>query len=133
MRYVPCWKIIGISKDRYRELLYYCRQYPEWKVEANSLLGIKAIKMDGLPHGSGKSDPVASAAERREKLLAKIAVVDECASGVGGGAWYDALIQNVCLGRAYEKIDAAIMPTSFRNAFYEIRRQFFEKLDKKTI
>ena len=62
MRYLPCWKQIGISQDRYTELLHFCRQYPEWKAEANSLLGIRAIKMDGLPHGSGKSDPVAAAA-----------------------------------------------------------------------
>ena len=50
MRYLPCWKQIGISQDRYTELLHFCRQYPEWKAEANSLLGIRAIKMDGLPH-----------------------------------------------------------------------------------
>ena len=57
MRYLPCWKNIGISASRYRELLHFCRQYPEWKTEANSLLGIRAIKADGLPHGSGTSDP----------------------------------------------------------------------------
>ena len=72
MRYLPCWKQIGISADRYRELLHFCRQYPEWKTEANSLLGIRAIKMDGLPHGNGVSDPVAMAAEKRERLMSKI-------------------------------------------------------------
>ena len=51
MRYLPCWKQIGISQDRYQELLHFCRQYPEWKMEANSLIGIRAIKADGLPHG----------------------------------------------------------------------------------
>ena len=74
MRYLPCWKQIGISQDRYTELLHFCRQYPEWKAEANSLLGIRAIKMDGLPHGSGKSDPTSAAAMQRERLLAKIQV-----------------------------------------------------------
>ena len=72
MRYQPCWKQIGISVERYRELLHFCRQYPEWKTEANSLLGIRAIKMDGQPHGNGVSDPVAMAAEKREKLMTKI-------------------------------------------------------------
>ena len=101
MRYLPCWKQIGISQDRYRELLHFCRQYPEWKTEANSLLGIRAIKADGLPHGNGKSDPVAAAAERREKLIEKIAIVDECALAVDGGIWYASIIQNVCIGKAY--------------------------------
>jgi len=131
MRYVPCWKKIGITKERYFELLYFCRQYPSWKIEANSLLGIKAINADGQPHGSGKSDPVALAAERREKLLNKIGIVDECARAVGGGEWYAAIIQNVCIGKPYTQIDAALMPTSFKHAFFAIRRDFFDMLDKR--
>lgn len=130
MRYLPCWKQIGISQDRYRQLLHFCRQYPEWKAEANSLLGIRAIKMDGQPHGSGKSDPVALAAEKRDRLLTKIRVVDDCAKAIGGGEWYAALIQNVCIGRSYTQMDAALMPTSNTNAFFRIRREFFDLLNK---
>ena len=130
MRYLPCWQQIGISKDRYQELLHYCRQYPEWKTEANSLLGIKAVKMDGQPHGSGKSDPVAMAAERRDRLLNKIQLVDDCAREIGGGEWYAAIIQNVCIGRPYEQMDRALMPTSEKNAFFKIRRMFFDLLNK---
>lgn len=130
MRYLPCWQQIGISKDRYQELLHYCRQYPEWKTEANSLLGIKAVKMDGQPHGSGKSDPVAMVAERRDRLLNKIQLVDDCAREIGGGEWYAAIIQNVCIGRPYEQMDRALMPTSEKNAFFKIRRAFFDLLNK---
>ena len=130
MRYLPCWQQIGISKDRYQELLHYCRQYPEWKTEANSLLGIKAVKMDGQPHGSGKSDPVAMAAERRDRLLNKIQLVGDCAREIGGGEWYAAIIQNVCIGRPYEQMDRALMPTSEKNAFFKIRRMFFDLLNK---
>lgn len=132
MRYQPCWKQIGISVERYRELLHFCRQYPEWKTEANSLLGIRAIKMDGQPHGSGVSDPVAMAAEKREKLMTKIDIVDRCARAIGGGEWYAAIIQNVCIGRPYEQMDRALMPTSDRNAYFKMRRQFFEILNKTT-
>ena len=131
MRYLPCWKQIGISKDRYRELLHFCRQYPEWKTEANSLLGIRAIKQDGQPHGTGKSDPVAMAAERRERLVDKIRIVDECAMAVDGGVWYASIIQNVCIGRSYEQMDRALMPTSDKNAYFRKRREFFDLLDKR--
>ena len=131
MRYLPCWKQIGISQDRYQELLHFCRQYPEWKLEANSLIGIRAIKADVLPHGNGKSDPVAQMAERREKLIEKIAIVDECARAVDNGAWYASIIQNVCIGRAYEQMDRALMPTSDKNAYFKKRREFFELLNKK--
>ena len=132
MRYLPCWKQIGISADRYRELLHFCRQYPEWKTEANSLLGVRAVKMDGLPHGSGKSDPVAVAAEKRDRLLAKIQIVDECAKTPGNGDWYAAIIQNVCIGRSYEQMDRALMPASDKNAYFRMRREFFELLNKRT-
>ena len=131
MRYVPCWKQIGISRDRYGQLLHFCRQYPEWKTEANSLLGIRAVRMDGQPHGSGKSDPVALAAERRDRLLGKIAIVDECAKAIGGGEWYAAIIQNVCIGRSWTQMDGALMPTCNKNAFFRMRREFFDMLDKK--
>ena len=131
MRYIPCWKQIGISKDRYIELLHFCRQYPEWKIEANSLLGIKGMKMDGQPRGTSKTDPVATAAERRECLTRKIDLVDECAKRIKGGEWYAAIIQNVCMGRAYAQLDATIMPTSLRQAYFAARREFFDLLDKK--
>ena len=132
VRYLPCWQQIGISVDRYRELLHFCRQYPEWKTEANSLLGLRAVKMDGQPHGSGTSDPVAMAAEKRERLLAKIQIVDECAKIPGNGDWYAAIIQNVCIGRSYEKMDRALMPTSDKNSYFRMRREFFELLNKRT-
>ena len=131
MRYLPCWRQIGISQNRYRELLHYCRQYPEWKTEANSLLGIRAIKADGMPHSTGKSDPVAVAVEKRERLIEKIAIVDECAKAIDGGAWYASIIQNVCIGRSYEQMDRALMPTSDKNAYFRKRREFFELLDKR--
>ena len=132
MRYQPCWKQIGISVDTYRELLHFCRQYPEWKTEANSLLGIRAIKMDGQPHGNGVSDPVAMAAEKREKLMTKIEIVDDCARAIDDGEWYAAIIQNVCIGRPYEQMDRALMPTSDKNAYFRKRREFFDLLNKKT-
>ena len=131
MRYLPCWKQIGISQDRYQELLHFCRQYPEWKAEANSLLGIRAIKADGQPHGTGKSDPVALAAERRDRLLTKIGIVDECARAISNGEWYASLIQNICIGRSYTQMDRALMPTSDKNTFFRRRREFFDMLDKK--
>ena len=133
MRYLPCWEKIGITPSRYRELLHFCRQYPEWKTEAASLIGIRAIKMDGMPHGTGRSDPVAIAAEKREKLMEKIAMVDECAKAIDNGDWYASIIQNVCIGRSYEQMDRALMPTSNKNAYFKKRTEFFELLNKKKV
>ena len=132
MRYTPCWKQIGIAKDRYLELLQFCRQYPEWKLEASSLIGIRAMRADGQPRGTKRTDPVAVAAERREKLTMKIAIVEECARAIDGGAWFAAIIQNVCMAKPYTTIDRALMPTSDKIAYFRRRREFFELLDRKT-
>lgn len=131
MRYAPCWLLIGISRDRYFELLHYCRQYPEWKLEADSLLGIRAIKMDGQPHGTTVGDPVSSVAERRERLLEKMTVVEECAAAEADGGWASAIIQNVCIGKSYDQIDKTILPTSTRSEFFRKRRNFFAMLNAR--
>lgn len=134
MRYLPCWKQINITLGRYEELKGFCKQYDEWKEEAGRLLGISALNMDGMPHGTGKSDPVARAAERRERLLAKISIIDGCAKA-GGEEWTEALIEHVCRGKTWKVIketNGAILPTSDANAFYRHRRQFFEMLNKVT-
>lgn len=130
-RYIPAWDSIGIKKDRYLELLHFCRQYPEWKTEAASLVGTHGQKVDSMPHGSSVGDPVANAAERRAGLLAKIELVDQCARGVGGGVWYAALIQNVCMARPYSLIDPTLFPTSTRAAFFQSRKEFFILLNAR--
>ena len=132
MRYTPVAEQIGISKARYLELLHFCRQYDDWRREANSLLGISAIRMDGMPHGTGKSDPVARAAERRDRLLAKMSIVEGCAKASDNGSWSEALIDHVCRKVAYKDLKKEMLPTSDANTFYRRRREFFDMLNKVT-
>lgn len=130
MRNYPCWKQIGITRDRYFELLHFCRQYQDWKFKAESLIGIRAIKAGGGQRGKSIGDPVAKAAEERERLMAKITMVEDCARKVGGGVWYAGIMQNVCYGKAYTYIDKTLLPTSNKNAFFKSRRDFFILLDE---
>lgn len=131
--YIPHWETIGIKKERYLELLHFCRQYPDWKTEAASLVGPRGVNLDGMPHGSGAGNPTASAAERRAGLLAKIQLVDDCAAAVGNGRWYAAIIQSVCLNRPYSMLSIAVLPNSHRNAFFAARKAFFMELDKRKV
>lgn len=129
--YIPSWDSIGIKKERYLELLHFCRQYPDWKTEAASLLGVHGQKLTGMPHGSGVGDPVAAMAARREDLLRRIQIVDDCAAAVEGGRWYAALIQNVCLNRPYSTLSITVLPNSNRNSFFSARKAFFVALDAR--
>lgn len=127
---MPHYQRYGLSAQRYNELRAFCLQYPLWKAEAESLLGVGGQKLNGMPHGSGVGDPVARAAERREKLIEKIGLVESVARSVDDGRWYTALIQNCCLGRGLLMIDPAILPTSNRNAYYVARRTFYLALNE---
>lgn len=127
--YPPHYAKYGIPKARYNELRAFCLQYPLWKAEAQSLLGVGAQQYSAQPHGSGVGDPVARAAERREHLLQKVELVESVARRVEDGRWYAALIQNCCMGKSLTFIDPAVLPTSNRNAFFVARRLFYLALD----
>lgn len=58
--YIPNWEAIGIKRERYLELLHFCRQYPDWRTEAASLLGVHGQSLTGMPHGTSVGDPVAA-------------------------------------------------------------------------
>ena len=128
--YVPAWEKIGISKERYLELLHFCRQYDQWRRDAASLVGIRGMAMDGQPHGSGVGDPVFAAVEKRNAILAKMETVERCALAVDGGIWFNALIENVCRAKPHGIIDQTILPTANRGAFFQARKKFFILLNE---
>lgn len=128
-RYRPDYQSIGISKYRFDELLAFCRQYPEKKAEAETLLGVGSPSLSGMPHGSGTSDPVARAAEKRERLLHDCEVVERCAALVADGRYSVAIIQNVCYGKGYEFIQE-YLPSFNRQYFFSARRKFYFIINK---
>ena len=130
-RYLPNWEQYGIDKERYLELLHMCRQYPLWKQKLADLSGIQALKMDSQPHGTDVGDPVASLAEKRERFLQKVELIESCARDIGDGTWAKSLIQNVCYGQGYLLLDPVIMPTANRNAFFKCRKEFFILLNER--
>ena len=83
----------GIPKERYYELKWFCQQYDRKKRDAAALLTTRistpapatyhrAGKEYGtfLPRGSGgDSDPTARIAEKRERLLNDVRVIERAA------------------------------------------------------
>lgn len=63
------------SADLYRRALAFAQGYRD-KVEKAEDLIQRAPEIDGQPRGTGTSDPVAAAAERREKVVAEIRVIE---------------------------------------------------------
>lgn len=70
-----------ISKHRFYEICHMCYQYYEWKDEYRTLSsqGIKAVKYDGMPHGTDVGTPTENAGIRLAMLRNKIELVEKTA------------------------------------------------------
>lgn len=116
-----------ISEYRYRELLNFCRQYGEKKQKLAAERGLSAITYSGMPHGSGTGDPTAEKAERAQKWIQDIELIEEVAKEVDPTI-YQSLIANVT--NEHTPFEFLSVPCG-RRQFYEARRKFFYLLDKK--
>ena len=123
------------------EIKAFCRQYPEKKQRAATLLGVRSAcsvveytdaqgKQAGvlLPRGGRINKPVEEAAIKRERLLADCALIERCAEQTAGGGWAHALLCNVCYREAYDVIPRERMPSANRGAFYAAKREFFSRI-----
>lgn len=117
----------GISKYRYRELLYLCRQYQEMKAEVERICydPPKQIKETG---GSGGqiTDKTPCKAQKSAQMLRKISAIELSAQDAGGDLW-QYVILNVCTGKGVE----VLRPPCGRNNFYKMRNNFFGLLDRR--
>lgn len=120
----------GIPRSRYRLLRAFCLQYDDLKKAAAELMTRSSGSM-APPRGQETGDPVFSAVLRRERVINDLHMIETTAQETAGGIWYTVLIGNCCRGIALEKIPDWMKPTSNRNAYYHVRREFFFRLNQK--
>ena len=130
----------GISWEEYKELSYFCLQYQRKKQEADDLLTMRIstpppviYHHNGeelgtfLPHGQGQtSDPVAAAANRREKLLDDVRMIERAAimaAGSDGMAVH--LLRAVTTRDGVRKTRTYAQTPIGERQFFEMRRRFF--------
>lgn len=117
----------GISWDRYKELLHYCRQYDQMIARRDAIRGgFNDLRLTGLPHGSGVSDPTQRRAMAVEAISGQIADIEQSAIAANADI-YRHILSNVTHGIPYEHL----MCPCGRRQFYEARRKFFAVLDAK--
>lgn len=138
----------GISYDAYMELLHFCRQYREKKVELDGMIGIssslprpqpytvtrekngKVIKETWgcvTPHGQGvTSDPVFDTVVRREKLQRELHQIEQSAIEAAP-EMYQYLLRAVTTRDGYQEVRPPCGP----NQFADLRRRFFYILWQK--
>jgi hypothetical protein len=122
----------SISTKRYRELFYFCLQYPEWQNELEFLTdSLKSPELSGMPHGTEKSDTTANLAIRRAELSKKCELIKQTALEADSEI-YQYIIKNVTTDYAgYNYLRTVLNMPCGREKFYKSRRRFFYLLDKK--
>ena len=123
----------GISDRRYKELVYFCLQYREWKKWLKDNTGRPAgCPGDMLPKGKGgHRDPVAALAIKRQKLLCKCRAL-EMAAEEASPLLAKYIIKHVTDGNiTYRYLSMVLNMPCSKKKYYEARRKFFWILDKK--
>lgn len=121
----------AISKYAYRELKYFCLQYPEKKAELarlhNSQYLLHPIDYDGMPHGSTSGNPTVMAGERAAYLSSECELIEQTALETDAGI-YPWILLSATQGIPFEELGR--VPCG-RRQFYEKRRKFFFLLSRK--
>lgn len=114
----------GISKEKYRELMYFCMQYEDMKRSVE--YGVRSTAIDGQPIRKGAGSQTEGQAMRNEKHIQEIRMIEEAAREADKEL-YPYILQAVTSGTSYDYMD---VPAG-RRKFYEARRKFFYVLSKK--
>lgn len=139
----------GISWEEYKELTYFCLQYEQKKRDAAALLtiklstptpvtyhrkvGDKSVEFgEFMPRGGNRiSDPVAATAEKRDRLLRDVHMIEQAAMAAArlkdGHSIYMALLRAVTTRSGVQAVMASPdkKPPCGKNEFYEARRKFY--------
>lgn len=117
---------LNISKARYNELKYFCKQYQEKKDELKNSYGLSTMVSNGLTSINHISKPTEERAIKNVMLRNDIEMIEETAKEADQhiSPW---LIKNIVDGIPYEWMD---VPLS-RTKFYDARRYFFYLLSQK--
>ena len=98
-------------------------QYRQWKEQIE--YGLHGVNNDGMPHGTGTSNPTEQQALRNEKLISNCKLIEEAAQKAEPSIW-EYILRNVTEGVVYEYMN---VPCG-RRYFYEARQRFYEILSE---
>ena len=116
-----------ISRERYRELKYFCRQYPEKKAKLADARSLGGQNWDGMPHASTVGDPTARRAEKAMRYSHDVELIERVAAEAAPECTRE-LLRNVTEGVPWEYLPSACCG---RRQFYALRRRFFWLLDRE--
>lgn len=123
----PYW----IEKNRKKELMYFCRQYPIWQKALAAITGLqqRPEDLEVFVQSGQCSDPTAKAVEAREKYNHLINMVKEAAITTDEEL-ADYIIYGACFGMSYDELWTFHKIPCCRQKYYELYAKFFWVLNK---
>lgn len=120
----------GISGDRYRELLYLCRQYDEMRCRLDLIrTGADGSRLSaGASHGVKDPTGVRAVRAADSRDAARVHAIEQAAIAADP-ALCKYILRNVTRGVSYDIMRARERIPCGRAQFYELRRRFFWLLD----
>ncbi len=121
-----------LTMERFRELVYFCLQYDDWRKEYDRLDPLRSAEISDMPKGTSRGDQLELLAIKRAELREKIELVETTAKEVGGSlAPY--LLTAVTHNYPYDTMRLKYRIPCGASYFYKIRRDFFDLMDIKKI
>ncbi len=121
-----------LPKYQYRTVVNFCLQYNELKAELKSIDGFHSSGNDGMPHGTGISDPTSGDAVRRAEIQSKIDIIEGAVRENVTGIMQKYIllsITNEYIGYQYLRVNHNV-PIGQRQ-FSDMRRKVYYNIAKK--
>lgn len=118
-----------LSKNRQREILYFVKQYPEFKQIIRDLDGFRSgmIKIDSR----NLDDTLfSSIIFKRARILEKINIIEVSARETNDILWHY-IIDSVVTDHSWDYYDQHFHIDCGRNTWYSLRREFLWRIDAK--
>lgn len=122
----------SISKNRFRELYYFCLQYHEWKDELEYLRPeYRETRQNGQPMGSCISDQTGTLGIRRAELSKRCELIEQTAIEADPDI-YQYIIKAVTNeGITFNYLRLIMGIPCGKKMYYDRRRRFYWILSKK--
>ncbi len=118
-----------ICPDRYKELLYFARQYISMKAELTRLRASYPVAPQvSVQHDI--SNPVPAIVESVAKLADQIAMIEECAYDADPDLW-KWILTGITTGKSYEYLNLMMGMPASKDLYYDRYHRFFWLLDAK--
>lgn len=132
MKFRDLNKKYGLSKNRFRELYYYCLQYEEWQDELkHNIDTVGTSTIDDMPKGSNNTNATEKLVIRRSRLLEQCKLLEQTAIETDSELYQYILKAVTTEYINYNYLQTIMNIPCSRNTFYDRRRKFYYLLSKK--